>query len=425
MRPAQSSSLVVHGLVYDLVQAELLARGAGATLVNAILFVARLLLGLISGLAWYGTARLGLGPKWGLWVGLLWVVHPSFALLANQAGRLNALIAAVSINWFVLLAWRRSRRPRTALFLGLALAATCLVGLEGLLLGIIAVPAMLLSTRGPDGRLAGVLAVVAGLAAGTTMLVGAIVVPRSFRPPTPPPSAAVSASIPAGTSSWPATTGRLTAHYLSSSDLLRVRAGIWLWRLRQQLAHDAQEAIDTLDGALWSSLDDASGSPLAVSARAWATHRPDSRPSAIRFLMQQCRAEPRACALWLAGRSFRAIYSTVDNQTHYPLVLLQFTWLLPALWGLWISLRYRPWRWLAVSGGLFALAHWVLIALAEPLARNLTPVGGFVILFGLVGAVDAYERLFGRRLTAPAPASQPARLRRMQRNISGRPGPET
>jgi len=416
--PVASSSAVAHGLLHDLIADTLAGHGVEATSVASILFVANLLLAMLSGIAWYGIGRLGLGPKWGLRIGLFWVVHPSFAFLANQADRLNSLIALVSVAWCVLLWWRQSRRVGAALLLGLLAATILTIGPQSLALLAIALPGMLLSTRGDHGgRLAGAFAALTAFAVGTIVLVVAIALPRLPRALAERPSEQENAAPHAHHPQvWVHTADRLAAAVPQRGDALRLRTGLRLLLIRNSLLDDVRRIAARFDTDLWNELDDAGGSRIAEAAAASSRSGTPARPPAVVFLIEQFRASPAQALAWLAQRMWESIYVTRDARTHYPFVILQFSWLIPALWGLWIAIRYRPWRWLAITGGLFAGSQWVLVAVADPLARNLVPVGGFVVLFALVGATDVYERFFGRRLTAPAPASRPARLKRIQRN---------
>jgi hypothetical protein len=419
-RPANPSSLVVHGLLQELVRGTVGGGSTEAGQGNSILFGLNVLLGLFSGVAWYGVGRLGLGPKWGLWVGLIWVVHPSFAFLANQAGKFSMLITALPTIWCLLLWWRRSRSLRTALSIGLLSAITCFMGFQGLLLLMIALPAMALSTRGEGRRVVGVASALIGFAVGIVILAIAVAAQRMSEEAVSAPTASVMEDRSGHQAdTWPAALETLGSGRLARRDSLRLEAGLRICRLEVQLAKDVDDMATRLETDLWNEVDDASGSPMAIAARNERAQTDQARLPACQFLAEQFRKEPRQSALWLAGRFWRSIYATADGRTSYPVVLVHFGALIPALWGLWIAFRYRPWRWLAVTGGLFTLSQWVLAAVAEPLARNMIPVGGFSLLFALVGVTDIYERLFGRRLTAPAPASQPARLRRMQRNLDG------
>ncbi|MGQ9652066.1 MAG: hypothetical protein ACUVXJ_18350 [Phycisphaerae bacterium] len=419
-RPTAPSSLVAHGLLYQVIADALEDHGLEAAQVASVLFVANLLPALLSGIAWYGIGWLGLGPKWGVWVGLLWVLHPSFAFLANQADRLNVLIALVCTSWCVLLWWRRSRKTSAALILGLLAATILSIGFQSLALVAIAVPGMLLSARGANGgRITGAITTLTAFVVGTIFLAAVIALPRF---PTTlssgPLKKEVSQSPSQPRHSWPRTAARLAVRVSHPGDALRLRAVVGLFFIRDQLLEDSRQIVARFDTDLWNVLEDGSGSHIAQAALAVSPPGTADHPPAGRFLIDQCRVAPAQTLAWLAQRMWKSTYATRDRRTHYPFILLQFGWLVPAFWGLWIALRYRPWRWLAVTAGLFAGSQWVLVGVVEPLARNLVPVGGFVILFALVGVTDVYERFFGRRLTAPAPASRPARLKRIQQNLS-------
>ncbi|MDM8008008.1 MAG: hypothetical protein QUV05_17855 [Phycisphaerae bacterium] len=423
-RPVPPSSLVAHGLLYDLIGEALAGHGMEATEVTSILFVANLLLAMLSGIAWYGIGRLGLGPKWGLWVGLFWVVHPSFSFLANQADQLNAMIALVAAAWCVLLWWRRSRRAGAAVLLGLLAALILTIGPQSLIFLAIALLAMLFSTRGANGgRAAGAFVALTAFLVGTTLLAAAVALPRLSRALTESPDKnEVTPSHSQSPPAWPHTACRLAAGVPQPQDALRLRMVLRFFLIRDRLLDDLTRITARIDADLWSTLDDASGSHIADAAVIASPLGTASRPPAARFLIEQCRVAPAQTLAWLGERMWKSVYATRHRRVHYPFILLQFLWSIPAFWGLWIAVRYRPWRWLALTGGLFSCCQWVLVAVADPLARNLVPVGGFVVLFALVGITDVYERFFGRRLTAPAPASRPARLKRIQRNLNGGTG---
>jgi hypothetical protein len=413
--PARSpnpSSLVAHGLLQDLVRDAASRAGAGTAEIDTILHVASLLLALWSGVAWYGIARLGLGPKWGFWVGLCWVIHPSFAFPANQIDKLSVLAALVSAGWCTLLWWRLKRKTIAAAMFGLLLAVTCTAGFQGFILLAIALPAMLLSGRTPGWKIRGVLTVVTGFAVSLVLLAALVAIPQaSARMATYPAGTTEPDDRSGQTGAWTQTLDRIASRRPRTDDAIRLRTGLRLLMLHNAIRGDIDQILIRLDTDLRIALDDTSGSFMAWSSA-------QSRPPAIVFLVSQCRAAPRQTALWLAGRLRASLYATTDGQVHYPLVILQFVWLIPALWGWWIAFRYRPWRWLAVTGGLYVLSQWAFVGIAEPLARNLMPVGGFAVLFALVGATDVYERFFGRRLTSSAPTSRPARLRRGLRKAS-------
>lgn len=416
--PANPSSLVSHGLVFRLLADLLGSHLSDSSQFNAFLAHASLVAAILSGIAWYAVAHLGLGPKWGLWVGLLWVLHPSFAFLANQASDLNLLSTLLPTSLCVLLCWHRSRKPSRAVVTGCLAAVTCLVGLQGLIVLVISLLAMLMAARGQARRFIGAVSLVLGFSVCSMGLLATLAAIRVFpgvlHEPKPLPS--LPDSHTATTSNY-AALGATAGRSLPRLDALRLTTATRFLACRLKLEEDLTTALARMDADLWMVFDDASGSPMAAAARAWAPQEVKSRPPAITFAVQQFRESPAISTKWLAGRFHRSIYATSDGHTYYPLVVLHFVGLIPAIWGLWIALRYRPWRWLAVIGGLLAASHWFLTALGEPLARNLTPIGGLAVMFALVGVTDIYERLFGRRLTAPAPASKPARLRRMRRNV--------
>jgi hypothetical protein len=440
--PGSRSFVVVHGVLLDALRGVAFAPGNEDATSRPAWFIAGLLLALSSGLTWYAVARFGLGPKWGLWTGLFWVVHPSFAFLANQPDKLTLLIALIPAAWCALLWWRRCPSTWVALLLGATLAATCLAGFQGILLLVIALPAMLLSKLASGGhRFAGAAAAVLGLAITLSVSVAGIIA-RQVTADLARATSAVqenrtTASRPSGmglapsrpvSSNWMLALTRLSTNPSGIRPSPSVQAGWWLWLARENLLSDVRRFLTRLDHDLWNALDDGSGTAVANAARkrmgAVGSDRPDLAPHlppAVYFLADEYRQAPRDVGRWFVGRFWRTIYASRDGRVLYSLAVLQFAWLVPALWGFWIALAYRPWRWLAVSAGLFVVAYWVLVALAEPLAGNLTPVGGFGVMFALVGVTDVYERLFGRRLTAPAPASRSARLRRVQRNLRADP----
>jgi hypothetical protein len=421
------SSVVVHGLLLDLVRSAW--PGVEKPAVSPPIFAASLLLALSSGITWFAVARLGLGPRWGLWVGLCWVVHPSFAFIANKPDRLVLLIALLPTAWCLLLLWRRGGRIAVAMLFGVAAGLTCLAGFQGFVLLAVGTGGMMLSgsltgrrrligvAMTPVGVAVSVVTVLAGLLAGQVAVDAA-----SGRGSAA--SAGVIASRPADGKSlpppsktdWRASLRHLAAQPAGTRRSMRLRAVICLWCVGDNVAGALRQTAERVDTDLWNALDDGGDTTVAAAARRERSLATDRRPPAVQFLAEECRRAPRQAGRWFASRLWRSIYATGNGRFLYPLVLLQFAWLVPALWGYWIAIRYRPWRWLATTAGILAAAHWALVAIAEPVARNLTPIGGFAVLFALVGVTDVYERLFGRRLTAPAPASKPARLRRMQRN---------
>ncbi len=354
------SFVTVHGLLFEMLE-ETISRQAGENGANRpVMFIGCLVVSLLSGLAWYGAARISVGPAWGLWTGLCWVAHPSFAFLAQRPTKLTLLIALIPIVWCLLLWWNRSRRRRTAFVLGLALGLLSLASIQGVLLLPAIILAMLFGGRGGGKRCSGAALVLAGfglLAAPSVVLM----VPR----------------------------------------LTRSVRGAEAYNIKQ-----------TMEASLWNAFDDGDGSPVAEAAHVQCSSHPRGhRPSPLGFLGLQLRQSPRAVAVWFGQRLWRTLSATADGRLHRVLLVLQLLWLVPALWGYLVALGYPPWRWEAGTAGLFLAASWILAGFAEPLARNLTPVGGFGIIFAMVGVADVYERIFGRRLTDPSLAARARRSR--------------
>ncbi len=351
-----SSAVAAHGMLFEEFSHRITRQAETSettTPPEVILFLGCLAAALVSGVAWYGVGRTALGPTWGLWVGLCWVVHPGFAFLAPRISPLAFVIASVPLAWWLLLRWRRTGHWPTALAAGFALGVTSLLCLQGIILAATALAAMLVTPIARRRRLVSVL--VLGL--GWALLV-----------------------IP-----WHAV-------WVQGADR---------FDLKQRLRFD-----------LWRQLDSGDGSRVAEAARARAVaRRADSPSDPVAFLATQFRQSPRDTLAWFGRRGWQTLYTTDDGRLQRPLLVLQIVWLLPALWGFWVAVHHKPWRWMAVTGGLFGVTFWSAAALAEPLARNLTPVGGLGILFGLLGVADLYERIFGRRLTAIHAAEGTPRLR--------------
>jgi len=345
------SCVTAHGILFDMVQEAVSRRTGESGVDQPVLFIGCLVVSLLSGIAWYGAARLAVGPAWGLWTGLCWVAHPGFAFLAPRPSKLALLIALIPTVWWILLWWKRSRRRVTAVLLGLTLALFSLVSIQvvlilpGLMLAMLLAPAKG-GKRWPH---------VAWTLAGFALLLAAslvLVVPR----------------------------------------LTQKVDGANQYKMQQQLAVH-----------LWQAFDDDDGSPVARAARLEHRLRPrENRLSPWRFLAFELWRSPPTVARWFGARMGRTLYDTADGKLRRPLLALQLLWLVPALWGYLVALRHAPWRWAAITAGLFVAVAWLFAALAEPRARNLTAVGGFGILFALVGVADLYERVFGRRLTGTA-----------------------
>lgn len=366
----EPSCVIAHGLLYD-VQAVIVTRVTRDTeTARKAMFAVCLVIALSSTLTWYTAARLALGPTWALWTGLAWAAHPSFAFLAQRPGRLTLLMALIPLVWCTLLWWERSRRAAAAAGLGLALAMLSLASIQGLLLA----PILLLAVLAVHPRTSDY--------------------PRNGRRAT----------------RWTHLTWALAGFVLGGLFFLTVTLP---WLPRNTTDTDTAHVRQRLAADMWNALDTGDGSAVAEAAHAVRSHNPpEDWRAPWRLLANRLRQDPLAVVTWLGDRSWRALYQTADGRLHRPLLAMQLACLLPALWGWVVALRHRPWRWMAITAGLMAAATWLVAALAEPLARNLTPVGGLMILFALIGVADLYERIFGRRLTRPTRRSdaRPDRL---------------
>jgi len=328
----------VYGYLSALLETRLGAM-VPAQKVDSALFIAALSICVLSAAGWYGVARAGLGTRWGLWTALLWVVHPSFAFIAQRAGPLALVILLTPVSLGLLLWWRKRRRHRRALLAGAALGLLALTSLHGLLLAPILIVAILLAPFHRKVRARGALFLCVGF--GLVMATATMV----LRPP----------------------------FQLSEA----ARHVDTCWRLSLESDHPELSATVSPEAA-------------AVSP---------AEPCAC-LLLQYFRESPGESLRWLAGRLWRSVYATVTGTLQRPLFAMQMFFLVPAVWGCIVALRYRPWRWTAVVCCLFAAIFWLLAGLMGPLARNLTPVGGIPVILALIGVADVYERLFGRRLTS-------------------------
>lgn len=301
---------------------------------------------LASAVGWYVAVRSALGPSWAMGTGLIWVAHPAFALLAQRPGELSLLVAIIPLCWFTLIAWEHRRRWWIAVVAGGALALVASMSLQGLLLLPLVVLLMVVTSSGAR-RISQPASAIAGF-----LLAGGLLLPV-VRP--------------------------------VAEDESRVdgRSGF----------------VERFQEDFWFRLDDGDGSTIAAAAHEhYAGQSDDVRSAPWSFLVTQFRESPRNVIVWLASRWGRTLYSTLDGTHVTWLKRVQIAGLIPAVWGFVIALRHAAWRWAAVTGGLFIAVAWMLAAVAEPLARNLTPVGGLTILFALIGLADVYYRIRGRRL---------------------------
>lgn len=315
----------------------------GNTAHQPLTFGLCLMLALFSSVFWYAAVRLAVGPGWALWTALLWVTHPAFAFLAQRPSALVLAMLFVPAVLAGLAWWRIGRMPLpAAIATGAALGCLTLNVTAGLLILPIALLAILFA--GGSRRLRLVSAALIILGDLVVIILWVYFVPRS-------------------------------------SSIAQILQGI---------AMDAWNRI-TVDG-----------SRLSADAQVWAAaYRGDPVPHPVRFLLAEARREPWTVVQWFAQRTWGTLYRTADGGLQRPLFFLQLCWLVPALWGYVVAVRFRPWRWMAVTASGFVAVFWMVAALAEPLARNLTPVGGIPLVLAIIALADLYERVFHRRLTKP------------------------
>ncbi|GMU23125.1 MAG: hypothetical protein AMXMBFR13_32080 [Phycisphaerae bacterium] len=334
----EGSAAVLHGGLFELLRLSVGRVWPAQT--EAVLFVVCLSAALLSAVGWYGAARVVLGPPWGFWTALVWVLHPAFAFLAQRPAPLSLAFLLTPFSLWALVSWRRSSRATTTWLAGVGLAAIGLVGFQGWLLLPLVLPAISVAPYSPRKRLAGV----GMLLAGFVLVVGA---------------------------GWWALAGTP-----------------FIEGLPGRAAHNLRVHLDDGDMA------EAARQQLAADSE-----RGHLAP--ITFLLSELRSAPADTLRWLGRRLTRTVYATSGGQLQRPLFALQVALILPALWGWIVACRHQQWRWSAVVGAMYVAVFWLIAAIGEPLARNVVPAGGILIMFALVGFADVYERLFGRSLTRP------------------------
>lgn len=338
---------IAHGYLFNALAVHL-HRLVPEAQFDPALFVASIALCLLSAGGWYAVARSAIGPAWGLWTALLWVVHPCLAYAAQHPGPLVLQAVLVPFSLALLLRWHQAHTAPAAVGAGLGLGLLALVGWQGVLLAAVALGIVLLS---PIRRRRAVTAAV--------LLVGGCAAPP----------------------------------------MLAVTVG--------QPRFDPAFALRQLSINLRVALDDAPALGVSSTQPAGASPTQTRPGSVVNLYWQTARATPRETAAHLARRAAHAVYATADHRLERPLLAVQLLFLVPAGWGLFVGLRHAPWRGPVMICCLWVLPFWLAATLAEPLVRNLVPAGGVPVLLALVGVADIYERFFGRRLTEPDPELRP------------------
>lgn len=343
-----SSSAFLHGWLFERLEHALTHFVHDEARVHTLLFLTGFASGLISGIAWFAAARFAHRPIAAWVVALLWLTHPGVVLLIQRQGALMLMIAFASLCWALLIAWHRYRHYTLAIGAGLACGGMTLISLLGPAFLAVALVGVLLSSRDRRRNAA---------AAGELLLGWAVLVAPAY-------------------------------HMTLRSDGL-------------------EPIVQRIGSHLWASLDSGEKTPVAQDALRWrADHASEGAPRPLDFLAHELKTKPKTLLNWLAHRAWLALYATEKGTLARPLQASQIVILLPAFWAIVISLRHPDRRWLALTGLGLTLATWTAAALAEPLARNLLPAGGIMMLLACVGLADWRERLL--RLTDRVSASRAA-----------------
>lgn len=341
-----------YGVWLHTIGAHLSESEGAAALPVKLIFGGSLVLSLTTAAAWFIAGRAAIGIPWGIFTGLVWALHPAFAFVASRAIPLNASIVLTGWLAAALIWWRyRGQRSTPAIAAGVLAGLLALTSVAGLLLIPLVLPTMT-RARGRRWRRWRSAIFFAGIA------IGVVLAGRVFFPP----------------AAWQT-----------------ARNG-WDADLATQVVEDPRFPLSRTST---TRAGEASGTEWA-----WGE------------IVRAARQSPVQLARWYGVRLIRTVFTTTDHRFERPLLALQLAFLVPAMWGAWVAWQHPPWRWLVVFALVTGLAFWCSAALLEPLARNLTPVGGFPILLALLGCADLYERVFGRRLVEPITPLPKRRARR-------------
>ena len=300
-----------------------------------------LVIGMLACVGWYAVGRIALGPPWGLALGMTWAAYPAYAFLAQRAEPLTVLLALLPATFAVLAYWyRRKKRPEFALAVGAAM------GLLTLLLTITPLLVLVLTFIMPTGS-------------------------RRRR-------------------------RRYTSTLLLWVGYLGIVLPLWTLYLD---GSGRRAVLHRISADLGQRMEIGAPPGMLEEIRAWREAHPDQpSPPGGTFLLQQLLSSPGETVRWFAGRWTRTLYATADGRLQRPLFLLQVVLVLLAAYGAVVAVRYRPWKWITITGLLFLGVFWIAAAAAEPFARNMIPISGILVLLALIALADLYERTFGRRL---------------------------
>lgn len=399
--PQPVSSFIAHGMLYEGIEGVMAQRANPSTNGPSAMFALCLFLALSSAFTWYIVAWTALGRAWALWIGLFWVTHPAFAFLVQRPGAHAFLVALVPACLALLVGWRARPRVWLELLLGLATAIMLFVSLQAVIVLVVTLAGMLACGAPPRRRLQGALTTSLGFALfvflGLSLLVPWFLRHHDIK----------------------------VASVFTDRAMIERRAPIGLaacwaradrWPIEQRFGLAAADAALVSDRMasklgrrmnvhLWKAFDTSDGTRLAHAARKETGPLSEGRESsALKTLAAELRTHPGSTLTWLGQRARSTLYTTANRSFKWPLLTLQLVWLVPALWGALVASTRREERWLAVIAATLVASLWIMAAVAEPLTRNLTPVGGFAVIFAAMGVVDIHRRIFGQRAKA-APAA--------------------
>lgn len=335
------SSLLANPVLYSSMQQLASKATFGDMSPSRLHFGVCLVLAMLSTVGWYAAVRGMLGAGWALWTAMLWPLHPLFAFPAQRPGGLVMPLLLVPVTWAMLVWWSRSRRRRLAFAAGLSAGVTLLATVGMGLAIMLATPFLLAANHWRRKSWQGFMLLWLGFV--LPLIVAAVLVQMGVVP----------------------------------------------------------NPLSAFADSLLSSLETAGGSPIAGYVRDHASAEQSSAADRIALVWEAIRTLPAETAEWFNNRLWLAIYATSDGHFVRPLFVAQLLILVPGAWGAIVAIRQQPWRWRAAAGVTFILFAWLAVALVDPLARSLAPVGGMAVMFAVLGMADVYERAFGRRLAAP------------------------
>jgi hypothetical protein len=387
------SRAVVHGILFDAVEDLVLAQPLYSLRPEAFMFVLFMALALLSGVVWLWFASCHAGRRIALVAVIALVAHPWFSMVVHRPDDvLTPLILIVALAAGSLAWWYRSQRLAAAASAGLWLAVMSGFSIHFLLLLPGALLMMLLSGRGVLRSIQSMLCCLCVFAAVSIPML-------AFATPW------VASRIDRGR---PSVVAQATQHLHASStvDFLisRIHAGsTWSDTQWHRAALEAgyvsltswDAMLQRMEVDLWSAIDNGDGSSVARAAVEVASSTSLARrPNAVRFLFMQIRKDPFTTSWWMferAGDSLTRLQpGNSEEGSSMRLVEiiflgLQIVTVALACVGFVVGVLRAHMRWLTITSLIFTLSFLLMAAMAEPLARSLTPVAGFVVLYAVMG----------------------------------------